>query len=316
MSKGLVLVFHKEDDGKLFEQIIIALKARYSLVSLEQLETLLIEKRSTRNICHISFDDGELSFYNTVFPLLKTHNVPASLFISPDVIVSRKNYWFQEITGYDENIFKEILSHQLNMPATSLKRFNVQSVLKCLPFRDISAVIDSYKQKTNTKSKPPMNMDEDQLRIVDESGLVTVGAHTLNHPILANETDDDCFHEITDSIKKLQTLLGHPIKYFAYPNGRPEIDFGEREKTYLRENEIALAFSAELDNLSASIDPLSVPRMGFARMGLSPSNPFITYRLNVGKGWLNIRSIWQTSEKKMRARIRSLIKKANTNPAS
>ena len=305
--KGVTLVFHKEEDGSLFEKIITALKSRYVLVSLEELESLITEKRSTKNICHISFDDGEGSFYDTIFPLLKKHNLPASLFVSPGVISTGTNYWFQETLGYDEKILKGISSKYLNIPLQKLKKFSAGNILKCLPFHRIAEIIELYRQQTGSEKKAPANMTADQLRIVDASGLVTVGAHSLNHPILANENDDDCYQEISGSIRRLEILLGHPVKYFAYPNGREGIDFGEREKTYLRENRIPLAFSATLDNLSASCDPLSIPRMGFARMGLDPSSPLIALRLNLGKNWIDIKSIFKPSEKRIRQRIKKLL---------
>ena len=102
-------------------------------------------------------------------------------------------------------------------------------------------------------------------------------------------------------------MLGHPIKYFAYPNGRPGIDFEEREINYLQDNKITMAFSTELDHLSAESNLLSIPRMGFARMGLNPSNPLIALRLNLGKRWFDVKSIGRPSEKKVRERISKLL---------
>lgn len=97
MAKSLVLVFHKEENGPLFEKTIIALRARYNLVSAAELENLLLNKKALKNICHISFDDGYESFYTLVFPILKKHKIPVSLFISPEVIISNKNYWFRKL---------------------------------------------------------------------------------------------------------------------------------------------------------------------------------------------------------------------------
>ena len=108
MGKSLVLVFHKESNGPLFEKIIVALKTRYRLVCIHELEQLLKEKQELKNVCHISFDDGHRSFYDVIFPVLLKHHVPVSLFISPDVISTNTNYWFQEVHDYDEKIIKEI----------------------------------------------------------------------------------------------------------------------------------------------------------------------------------------------------------------
>lgn len=308
MSKGLVLVFHKEENSRLFEKIIIALKARYQLVLLEQLEKLLKENREVKNICHITFDDGEQSFYHTVFPLLKKHKVPVSLFVSPDIISTNNNFWFQESEGYDERILKCILSQQLNIPVEKLNEFSYQSIFKCLPVSKIKNVIDLYQQQTKCGRKTPQNMSVEQLKEVEASGLVTIGAHTINHPILKNEDDFSCSFEISESIKRLEILLQQPVKYFAYPNGRPGIDFGEREMDYLRENKISLAFSTELDHLTAETKILNIPRMGFARMGLSPSNPLVAFRLNLGKRWFDIKSIGKPSEKEVREKISRVLK--------
>jgi peptidoglycan/xylan/chitin deacetylase (PgdA/CDA1 family) len=307
MAKGLVLVFHKEENGQLFESIILALKAKYTLVSLLKLESLLTGNSPLENICHISFDDGVRSFYTTIFPLLKKYQVPVSLFVSPDIITRETNFWFQEAAGYDENIIKGILSEQLNIAPVKLDKFSSQSILKCLPVQKIKNIIELYQQQTKCRKKAPQNMNADQLKEVAASGLVTIGAHTINHPVLKNEDDESCNYEIVESIKGLEALLGQPVQYFAYPNGRPGIDFDEREKNYLKANKISLAFSTELDHLSSKTNLLSIPRMGFARMGLSPSNPLVSFRLNAGKKWIDIKSIGKPSEKNIRGRIKAVM---------
>ncbi|MBN8698312.1 MAG: polysaccharide deacetylase family protein [Chitinophagales bacterium] len=307
MSKGIALIFHKEEDGNLFEQILLVLKAGYSLVTATELEQLLLQKKSTANTCHITFDDGLLSFYTVVFPLLKKHKVPASLFVSPEVISSRKNFWFQETEGYDETILKSIVSSELGLPVTKLGGFSSQQVLKCLPLKRINNIIASYRQQTGSEEKSPLNMNTDQLRELDASGLVTIGAHTINHPVLKNENDQDCFDEIDRSVKGLAEMLHHPVRYFAYPNGRPVLDFGERETNYLHKAGISMAFSTELDNLAGTKNILSVPRMGFPRMGLSVTNPLIKFRIGLGKKWIDIRSIGKPTEKEIRENLKKII---------
>lgn len=309
MAKGLVLVFHKEEDSSLFEKIILALKARYSLVSADQLELLLKNKKNTANVCHITFDDGVASFYTVIFPLLKKHQVPVSLFVSPEMIKARDNFWFQEIEGYEEGILKNILVNEVNISPGKLAGFSCQTIFKCLPLNQIKNVIARYQQNTKCEKKAPQNISAAQLQEADASGLVAVGAHTINHPVLRNEDDENCRFEIAGSVKVLEKMLGHPVKYFAYPNGRPGIDFGEREMNYLKESGITMAFSTELDTLSAENNLLSIPRMGFARMGLAPSNPLIKFRLNLGKRWIDVRSIGKPTEKDTRDRLKGILGK-------
>ena len=150
MAKSLVLVFHKEDDGALFEKIIIALKARYNLVSAADLEDILFKKKELKNICHISFDDGYKSFHTVVFPILKKHKVSVSLFVSPEVMILNKNYWFQEIEGYDEGLLKNILAERLNISYNSISKYSITAIFKCLPANTINDIIVQYQQQTGT----------------------------------------------------------------------------------------------------------------------------------------------------------------------
>lgn len=303
----MVLYFHNEEDGVLFEKIILALKSRYQLVSAVALEQLILQGKELNNICHISFDDGEQSFYTVVFPILVKHQVPVSLFLSPTIITTRKNFWFQEIRGYDSTIMKQIIAAQLQIAAEKIANFSYQDILKSLTIDEINGIIDTYQQQTACGQKNYLNMSLEEVLEVDRSGLVSIGAHTLNHPILKNEDDTGCYTEITASIKKLEELLLHPVKYFAYPNGRPEIDYGEREMNCLKEAGITMGFSAELNCLSPADNMMSLPRMGFARMGLSPSNPLIYFRLALGKKWIDIKSIARPSENKIRRKINAVL---------
>jgi len=70
--------------------------------------------------------------------------------------------------------------------------------------------------KTGTHPK----MDWDTLKKLDSEGLVTIGSHTLSHPAdMAKLPLEDQQKELTESKATLEQQLGHPVPYFAYPNG-------------------------------------------------------------------------------------------------
>ena len=284
MNNCLVLVFHREENTSIFEDILIGLQRRYTLVSIQELEKIILEKKIVKNICHITFDDGEESFYSVVFPLLKKYSVPATLFVSPLIATSKSNFWFQEIEEFDSIRFKAFIVSKMNLPAIELNNITNPSILKCLTINKIKELIESYKLFENLKSPPSKNMTLDQIIEVEKSNLVTIGAHTQNHPILLNETDEISHFEITRSIKELEKGLGHPVKYFAYPNGEEGLDFRSREVEYLKTLNISLAFSTEYNKLSYTMNPLKIPRMSFPQFaGLRPSHPLLLLRLYIGK---------------------------------
>ena len=61
-------------------------------------------------------------------------------------------------------------------------------------------------------------MNYDEVRALDAMG-VEIGAHTLSHVRLAQVSDREQFHEIVESVKRLEACLEHSVSGFAYPYG-------------------------------------------------------------------------------------------------
>jgi peptidoglycan/xylan/chitin deacetylase (PgdA/CDA1 family) len=59
----------------------------------------------------------------------------------------------------------------------------------------------------------------DEVRQLDRSGLITIGAHTIDHENLATVTPSEQHYQIIDGKQELEKQLGHPVKDFAYPYG-------------------------------------------------------------------------------------------------
>ena len=58
---------------------------------------------------------------------------------------------------------------------------------------------------------------------MEESGWVSFGAHTMHHPILSYLTDpQEVQREVRECRDMLEQQLGHPVRTFAYPIGKPE----------------------------------------------------------------------------------------------
>ncbi len=95
-----VLLFHAVTDRPWFDDVICWLKRRYTMLSLDSLSGVCGGTKEVGKSCHITVDDGDKSFYEVMFPVLRKHGVPASLFVSPKICVEERNFWFQEIEGY------------------------------------------------------------------------------------------------------------------------------------------------------------------------------------------------------------------------
>jgi peptidoglycan/xylan/chitin deacetylase (PgdA/CDA1 family) len=63
-------------------------------------------------------------------------------------------------------------------------------------------------------------LSEDELRTLQHSGLVTIGAHTTTHPKFTKITQDAMEREVQESKNMVEQILGVPCLHFAYPHGR------------------------------------------------------------------------------------------------
>ena len=246
--KNIVLTFHNVQEGAWFEQTLRLIGCVFAFGTLDQLYARLTgHEHSPKRMCFITFDDGERSVYEVVFPVLKRLQVPAAMFVSPKNIKEGGAFWFQR------------------MRVLGLKE---EERMKQLPLQSILAYISAHDPEHVSNIDENINREMfDELR---RSGLITFGAHTQHHPILSNETDAVSYTEIHDSVVELEQLMGEKVRYFAYPNGSQR-DFSEREKATLRQCGMYMAFStipgyatATSTHTISKTDLLSIPRIGLS----------------------------------------------------
>lgn len=258
---NIAYYLHDENNTDLLERQLLWFKSRYQMISANQLAEVLYNNSSIKNFCHLTIDDGWLSTYNVVFPLLKKHNIPVSIFVSPLKTVDETSFWYMEYKDYDKNILKEILI-QKNYFTSDVTQYPLDLIFKEMNIDDVNSVLKIYREinHISTVERGVINLSEIEEMI--ESGLVEVGAHTCNHPILSNETAERSTKEIVDSIEMLGDLLHRKIRSFAYPNGLYSIDYTNRELDIVKSAGIKLAYSVDPGKISKSTNPLNIPRVG------------------------------------------------------
>lgn len=295
-----VITFHDIRNSIWFEKTLNILKNRFSLVSIMDLEDLYYNGKTLKNSCHLTVDDGDKTFYNIIYPVLKKMKIPATLFVSPKICSDSSNFWFQELKGFDQNKMRNIIAEDYKIDIKMLQQYPILVILKNMNINQIWTLITKYRSIYNLPSKENQNMSIEEVRQVDIEGLVTIGAHTMNHPILLNEKKETSRIEIADSIRELEIILGHQVKYFAFPNGTPGLDFSDREIKILKNSNCRLAFSTEAKNFDSTDNPLSIPRYGFS-IG---SKFFIRAKIILGKNWNTIKNLKSKDEIKLRIELK------------
>ena len=306
--QNTIINFHKIYDKEWMESVLLFLSNIYNIVSLQDIESYYYHKKPLHNCCHITFDDGDRSFYTIVYPLIKKFQLPVSIYVSPKIVKTGENFWFQEIRNYNKEVLRTIINNKYPYLKSINPKIPISAIFKSLKLTQIWEIIDEYRSIMKIDSEKRMNMSVDELKEVYDSGLVEIGAHTQNHPILANETETTAQYEIQSSILELNAILGVQVSSFAYPNGIPQIDFGKREMNFLKAMNIKLALSTENKSFSIKDNPLNIPRNGISKGNKS----FLFMKLLIGSKWDIVKKLCLgKQEDDYREEIRNIIAKNN-----
>ncbi len=295
-----VLLFHAVSDRTWFDDVVVWLKRRYAMLCFDSLLARCAGDQEVRDACYITVDDGDRTFYDVMFPVLMKHGVPASLFVSPKICVEGRNFWFQEIQGYNRSVLARLAADVLRVPERALAGFSPEAILKAMSAREFAGVLRKYQESVGVPAKRPQNISVRELTEVAGSGLVSVGAHTMNHPILKNEDDASSKYEIEASVRELSTMLGETVSSFAYPNGIPGMDFDDREVRLLAASGIRMGFTTEARSLHQEDDRLRIPRIAVSdreRVGSMRA------KLLLGAGWNRLKTVARRGEYLERLRL-------------
>src|SRR5689334_9187263 len=115
-----VLAFHSVTDGVWFESLITSLERKFSFGSPQDLIRYYAGLRFDKPLCLITVDDGDRTFYQVMWPVLRKHRIPATVFVSPQVCSQRRNFWFQEIRAFTPELLRTTAARVLGVSPAAL----------------------------------------------------------------------------------------------------------------------------------------------------------------------------------------------------
>lgn len=243
-----------------FEKQMRYLKEKFSIKS--PMDAFFGNEKTDKPVAVITFDDGFLNNYSYAFPILKKYNLPASIFLSTNLIDKNETVWFCKVIYMIEKSYcKQITweGRELNIETDSNKRIAsayIQSSIKqlhpSLIIKEIIRLAALTDVEINLNGTPYEMLTSSQIKEMYYSNLITFGGHTSNHTILAKLSEKESSQEIEGSLKYISNLTEQPCRLFAYPNGGVE-DFTSFHKKVLEKLGVQLSFSMK-DGLSSRSD--------------------------------------------------------------
>ena len=215
-----------------FQVVTENLAQNFSTLPLEEGIERLRNNSLPRAALSITFDDGYADNLEVAAPILVAQGLTATFFIATGFL---EGGWM-----WNDRIIEAC--KRTRHTATSLPALKLQSIdlsteaarvaaafgiieeAKHLPFEERAAVVAQLQDQLDVElGRGPM-LDPESVRRLRDHGM-TIGAHTVTHPILATLDHTRARAEISDSRSHLVDILREPIRVFAYPNGRPGRDY-------------------------------------------------------------------------------------------
>jgi peptidoglycan/xylan/chitin deacetylase (PgdA/CDA1 family) len=225
---GRILMYHgvTAEGAQALAAQLRYLARHFKVVTLEtMLDRLTSGPRPLAQEVVLTFDDGLRNNLTVVYPILRELRLPATFFVCPALVASGAWLWNHEMRCRLQTLATPDLTElrmQLLAPGESVDAIVEWMKTLRLPQRRQAEV--TIKQATpnfrpTARQRAAFDiMDWDDLMSLDRN-LITVGSHTLSHPILTSLGAQEIELEISESRRCLEQRLQRTVDFFCYPNG-------------------------------------------------------------------------------------------------
>jgi len=256
-----------EPSSEHFNRIVGFLAANFTLMrATDALQALANGSLPPAAAC-ITFDDGYADNATVAAPILQRHGVPATFFVSTGYIDGGR-MWndtvIEAVRAAPDGVvdWSDLQLPNATVNTTASRVAAYQQALRVLKHREPArrlAVTEEIARRAGLPVVSNLMMSRQQVCDLHDAGL-EIGGHTVTHPILTRLDDAAAADEIGAGREQLAQWIGSWPKTFAYPNGVPGQDFGEREVGLVRAAGFSGAFTTSRGTAPVGVDPFRIPR--------------------------------------------------------
>ena len=262
------ILFPGEVTANSFNKQLIELKKVFNILPLEEaLYRLTRDTLPARAAC-ITFDDGYADNATIALPIIQEHGLTASFFIATAYLNGGRmfNDTIIHAIRHSQEPLADLSKLQLgryNLDSFESKRQAISSILKIVKYMPLgereSVAAEVLSMLTDIPASNNLMMNTSQLKQLRDAGM-TIGGHTSHHPILKQQSHKEAIQEIAEGKEELERILGDKIRYFAYPNGLPGVDYCEQHANMVKSLGFEAALSTRWGTANRLSDIFQLPR--------------------------------------------------------
>lgn len=271
-----VLIFHRvlptpdplfpdEPDADRFAEILDWVGRSFNVLPLDRAITDLCSGTLPPRALAITFDDGYADNYTVALPVLERFGFHATFFVASSFLDGGRMWNDTVIESIRACAASSIDLGDLGQHDLSTHAARRQAIDRILP--QVKYLVPSERldcvsriaERCGIRPPDDLMMTSEQLRSLHGAGM-GVGGHTRTHPILARLPDSDARAEIEGGKADLETILGRRLTLFAYPNGKPGVDYDSRHTAMVKECGFDAAVSTSAGTATTGSDLMQLPR--------------------------------------------------------
>jgi peptidoglycan/xylan/chitin deacetylase (PgdA/CDA1 family) len=242
-KKGEILlsVYFHNPSKQLFEGCVKwFLKNGFSIISTEELnEIIKNNKPLPASSVVFTVDDGWKENKENIVAVAEAYKIPVTIFVTTSPVETGDSYWW---TYIQKAFDKKLTNHSVGALKLVPNEQRLQELERIMP--------------NVSKNRDALTIEE--VKKISYSPYITIGSHTVTHPILTMCNDKKSHYEIVESKIILENWINKSVQFFAYPNG----NYTQREINVLKSNEFQMAFTTkpEYVTLDSLKSPFEIPR--------------------------------------------------------
>ncbi|SNS81665.1 Glycosyltransferase involved in cell wall bisynthesis [Noviherbaspirillum humi] len=216
----------------------------------------------------LTFDDGYCEWLDNVSPALHKRNLHGTFFVTTQQLTGT-SLWHERIIAavkalprdelilpYGFDSFKALHTVQHRIQLVSL----LHERLKYASISERITAIELLEKQAAGPLELPKKFTKEMVRQLASKGF-EIGAHTIQHPILNECSQEEARNEIGGSKEVLEEITRGKISLFAYPNGRPLRDYNANHIRIVKDCGYTAAVTTGSGAACVGTDLFELPRI-------------------------------------------------------